>query len=101
MVIQGTQVPKYTKHTLFLYFSDFSIFFNLKNKINKTEKQPNKIMLNKAKHKTRLTQNKSKTHKLCNNKNTKREKKVIELIGALFLPHLGRTFLASKPLNRW
>ena len=53
MVIQGTQVPKYTKHTLFLYFSDFSIFFNLKNKINKTEKQPNKIMLNKAKHKTR------------------------------------------------
>ena len=53
MVIQGTQVPKYTKHTLFLYFSNFSIFFNLKNKINKTEKQPNKIMLNKAKHKTR------------------------------------------------
>ena len=27
-----------------------------KNKINKTEKQPNKNMLNKAKHKTRLTQ---------------------------------------------
>ena len=24
MVIQGTQVPMYTKHTLFLYFSDFS-----------------------------------------------------------------------------
>ena len=31
-------------------------FFNIKNKINKTEKQPNKNMLNKAKHKTRLTQ---------------------------------------------
>ena len=30
-------------------------------------------MLNKAKHKTRLTQNKNKTHKLCKNKNTKRE----------------------------
>ena len=29
----------------------------MKNKINKTEKQPNKIMLNKAKYKTRLTQN--------------------------------------------
>ena len=27
-----------------------------KNKINKTKKQPNKNMLNKAKHKTRLTQ---------------------------------------------
>ena len=28
----------------------------MKNKINKTEKQPNKNMLNKVKHKTRLTQ---------------------------------------------
>ena len=56
-------------------------------------------MLNKAKRKTRLTQNKSKTHKLCNNKNTKREKKVIELIGAFFLPHPGRTFPLIKPLN--
>ena len=28
----------------------------MKNKTNKTEKQPNKIMLNKAKYKTRLTQ---------------------------------------------
>ena len=27
MAIQGTQVPMYSKHTLFLYFSDFSIFF--------------------------------------------------------------------------
>ena len=26
MTIQGTQVQKYTQHTLFLYFSDFSIF---------------------------------------------------------------------------
>ena len=56
MVIQGTQVPMYIKHTLFLYFSDFSIFLKKKNKINKTEKQPNKNMLNKVKHKTRLTQ---------------------------------------------
>ena len=29
----------------------------MKNKINKIEKQPNKNMLNKAMHKTRLTQN--------------------------------------------
>ena len=29
MTIQGTQIPMYTKHTLFLYFSDFSIFFIL------------------------------------------------------------------------
>ena len=29
MAIQGTQVPMYTKHTLFLYFSDFSIFIYL------------------------------------------------------------------------
>ena len=28
----------------------------MKNKLNKTEKQSNKNMLNKAKHKTRLTQ---------------------------------------------
>ena len=56
-------------------------------------------MLSKAKHKTRLTQNKSKTHKLCKNKNTKREKKVIESLGALFLPYLGRTFSLIKPLN--
>ena len=27
MVIQGTQVPMYTKHIQFLYFSDFSFFF--------------------------------------------------------------------------
>ena len=27
MAIQGTQVPMYTKHTLFLYFSNFLIFY--------------------------------------------------------------------------
>ena len=56
MAIQGTQVPMYTKQTLFLYFSVFSIFFYEKQ--NKTNmKINNKNMLNKAKHKTRLTQN--------------------------------------------
>ena len=28
MAIQGTQVPMYTKHTLFLHFSDFFFNFN-------------------------------------------------------------------------
>ena len=66
MAIQGTQVPMYTKHTLFLYFSDFFnffLYFYIKNKINKTEKQPNKNMLNKAKHKTRCKCMKKKEEK--------------------------------------
>ena len=58
-------VHKYqcTQNTHCFYI--FLIFqFFLKNKINKTEKQPNKNMLNKVKHKTRLTQKiESKTHK--------------------------------------
>ena len=37
MAIQGTQVPMYTKHTLFLYFSDFLIFLFLYEKQNKIE----------------------------------------------------------------
>ena len=54
MAIQGTQVPMYTKHTLFFYFSDFFQFlffifyFYMKNKINNTEKTNNKNMLSKA-----------------------------------------------------
>ena len=61
MAIKGTQVPIYTKHTLFLYFSDFSFFFNIyekKKQKGKTENKQTKNMLNKTKHKTRLTQNK-------------------------------------------
>ena len=43
MAIQGTQVPMYTKHTLFLYFSDFSIFFfKWKTKQSKTWKKKKK-----------------------------------------------------------
>ena len=45
MAIQGTQVPMYTKHTLFLYFSDFSIYFYFYEKKNKT-----KLKINKQKH---------------------------------------------------
>ena len=48
MAIQGTQVPMYTKHTLFLYFSDFSIFLIKKN--------DQKLKINKQKH---VNQNKA------------------------------------------
>ena len=54
MAIQSTQVPMYTKHTLFLYFFDFSIFFLYEKKINntgkkkKTKKKEAKNMLSKA-----------------------------------------------------
>ena len=59
MAIQDTQLLIYTKPTLFLYFSEFSIFYfyEKQNKAKlKTNKQTNKNMLNKVKHKTRLTQ---------------------------------------------
>ena len=61
-------------------------------------------MLNKVKHKTRLTQNKkakqtsnafSKTRK---GKERERKKKVTKSLDVFFLPHLGRTFLFGKPL---
>ena len=51
MAIQGTQVPMYTKHTLFLYFSDFSIFFKFlyqKQIIKKTENKQKHVKQNKA-----------------------------------------------------
>ena len=40
MAIQGTQVPMYTKHTLFLYFSNLKIFF-LYEKQNKAKLKNN------------------------------------------------------------
>ena len=55
MAIQGTQVPMYTKHTLFLYFFLFFKFFIIKKR-PKIENKKNKNMLIKTKHKTRLTQ---------------------------------------------
>ena len=42
MAIQGTQVPMYTKHTLFLYFFYFSIFLY--------EKKEAKLKNNQQKH---------------------------------------------------
>ena len=38
MAIQGTQVRMYIEHTLFLYFSDFSIFLFLYEKKKKKPK---------------------------------------------------------------
>ena len=92
----------YTKHTLFLYFSDFSNFFcyfYMKNKINNTEKKLQKHV--KQNNKTRLTQKKNKTLKFCKTKTRREREEVIESLGALFLPHLGRTIPLRKPLNLW
>ena len=61
-------------------------------------------MLNKAKHKTRLTQNIKAKHKSNATKKKKKQEEreeVIESLRALFLPHLGRTFPFTKPLIRW
>ena len=51
-------------------------------------------------HKTRLTQNKKAKHtsNAKQKQEGEREKKVIESLGAFFLPHFGRTFPFSKPL---
>ena len=52
MAIQGTQVQMYTKHTLFLYFSDFSFFSYEKQ--NKTKLKTNKQKHIKTKHSIKL-----------------------------------------------
>ena len=99
-----SEIHKYqcTQNThCFCIFFLFFNFFIWKTKQSKIENNKNNNLLNKAKHKTRLTQNKDKTHKLCKNKNSKRKKKVIESLGVLFLPHLERTFPLIKSLNQW
>ena len=57
-------------------------------------------MLNKAKYKTRLTQNMKEKHTSnATSKTRKREReKVTKSLGAFFLSHLGKTFPFSKPL---
>ena len=59
-------------------------------------------MLNKAMHETRLTQNMKAKHTSNAKTKTRRgeREKVTESLGALFLPHFGRTFPFSKPLIR-
>ena len=57
-------------------------------------------MLNKVKHKTRLTQNMRAKH-ISNAKTktrTEEREKVTKSLGAFFLPHLRRTFPFSEPL---
>ena len=49
MVIQCTQVPMYTKHTFFLYFSDFSIFYFILYEKKNKKKKP-KLKINEQKH---------------------------------------------------
>ena len=60
-------------------------------------------MLNKLKHKTKLTQNKKAKHTSNAKSKTMRgeREKVTKSLGAFFLPHLGRTFPFSKPLIQW
>ena len=60
-------------------------------------------MLNNQSIKTRQTQNLKAKHisnEVMHTQNKKRERKVIESLGTLFLPHPGRTFPLIKPLNR-
>ena len=55
-------------------------------------------MLNKVKHKTRLAYDmKAKHISNAHTKQEKRERKVIKSLGALFLPHPGRTFPLINP----
>ena len=59
-------------------------------------------MLNKEKHKTRLTQNKKAKHASNAYSKTRKEEreKVTKSLGAFFLPNLGRIFSFSKSLIR-
>ena len=71
---------------------------------NNTEqnREIKKNMLNNQSIKTRLTQNlKAKHISNAHTKQEERERKVIESLGAIVLPHPGRTFPLIKPLNWW
>ena len=77
MAIQGTQVPMYTKHTLFLYFlilKFFLIFKKKKKSKQKLKKLPNKNMLNNQSIKTKLTQNMKAKHISNAHTKTRRER---------------------------
>ena len=84
---------------IFLIFD----FFLMKSKIKQNWKQTNKNMLNKAKHKTRLTQNKKAKHTSNAYSKTRKgeREKLTKLLRAFFLPHLGRTFLFDESLIWW
>ena len=59
MAIQGTQIPMYTKHTLFLYFSDFSIFFNVKQNKAKLKNNQTKTCETTWKHERKMQMHES------------------------------------------
>ena len=59
MVIQGTQVPMYTKHTLFLYFSDFSFFLNEKQNKAKLKNNQTKTCETTWKHERKMQMHES------------------------------------------
>ena len=60
-------------------------------------------MLNKAMHKTRLTQSMKAKHTSNTKIKTRRgeREKVTKSLRAFFLPQLGRAFPFCKPLIRW
>ena len=82
MAIQGTQVPMYTKHTLFLYFFNFSIFFLvfniMKNKIKQNRKQTNKQKHVKTMHGIKLDGSKTRKHNTqVMHKQNEREREIV------------------------
>ena len=71
----------------------------MKKKLNNTKKKSSKNMLSKT---TKLDWLKRKTkHSSYAKQKQEEREEVIESLRALFLPHLGRTFPLSKPLNLW
>ena len=93
-------VGKYT-HRVILRSLLPIIHYYQKQKQRQTKLKINKNILNKSMHKTRLTQNKKTKHTRNAKPKTRRgeREKVIESLVAFFLPHLGRTFPLSEPLN--
>ena len=86
---------------IFLIFQFLFYFYNKKKKNKKKKINKKKNLKKKKKNiKTRLNKNKNKTYKK-KKKNSRREKKVIESLGVLFLPNFGRPFPLIKPLNPW
>ena len=99
--------PRYTstnihKHTLFLYFSDFSFFYlfflwktnKAKLKTTKTKTWKRNTQSIKLDWLKKRKQDKPVMHK----QKGKREKKWLNHFEPFFLSHLGRTFLLHEPL---
>ena len=80
-------------------------FFYMKNKKNNTEKKKkndNNINNNMLSKTTKLDWlERRTTHSSYAKQKQEEREEVIESLGAIFLPHLGRTFSLRKPLNLW